>query len=162
MTVRNLPILLTFCFFVFHSDTYSSDYSQPTPTPHSIRSISCVGILLHCCPDVENKISAILLIINQYIANLRCTRLQTASGFCCTPRCHVAIHSEIVTYVSRIAGFSQIMDFVPRRPLNRCVNRYQGDRKVHLFRCSQQYLAMAIAQLNRRSSLRDLVVYLWV
>ena len=56
--------------------------------------------------------------------------------------------------------FSQIMDFVPRRPFNRCVIRCQGDRKVHTLRCSQQYRALAIAQLNRRSSLHDLVICL--
>ena len=56
--------------------------------------------------------------------------------------------------------FSQIMARQPWKTFHRCVHRYQGERHVHRFRCSQQYRAMAIAQLNRRSSLRDLVVCL--
>ena len=56
--------------------------------------------------------------------------------------------------------FSQIMEHLPWKTFHRCVSRYRGDHKVHSFRCSQQFRAMAIAQLNRRSSLRDLVVCL--
>ena len=56
--------------------------------------------------------------------------------------------------------FSQLMAHLPWKAFHRCVNRYQGDRKVHRFHCSQQYRAMAIAQMNRRSSLRDLVICL--
>ena len=56
--------------------------------------------------------------------------------------------------------FSQVMDFSPWHTFDRCVRRYQGDRRVCSFRCSQQYRAMSIGQLNRRSSLRDLVICL--
>ena len=56
--------------------------------------------------------------------------------------------------------FSQVMDFSPWHTFDRCVHRYRGDHKVHSFRCSQQYRAMAVAQLNRRRSLRDLVICL--
>lgn len=56
--------------------------------------------------------------------------------------------------------FSQLMSFSPWHIFDQCVNRYQGDRKVHSFRCSQQYRSMTIAQLTRRDSLRDLVVCL--
>lgn len=56
--------------------------------------------------------------------------------------------------------FTQIMDFVPWHTFDRCINRYQGNRSVRSFRCSHQYRAMSIAQLNRRSSLRDLVICL--
>ena len=56
--------------------------------------------------------------------------------------------------------FSQVMDFSPWHTFDRCVRRYQGDRRVRSFRCSQQYRAMSIGQLNRRSSLRDLVIWL--
>ena len=52
------------------------------------------------------------------------------------------------------------MDFSPWHTFDRCVSRYQGERRVRSFRCSQQYRAMSIAQLNRRSSLRDLVICL--
>lgn len=56
--------------------------------------------------------------------------------------------------------FSQVMEFSPWHAFDRCVTRYQGDRRVRSFRCSQQYRAMAIAQMNCRSSLRDLVICL--
>ena len=56
--------------------------------------------------------------------------------------------------------FSQIMDYSLWKVFHRCVQRYQGDHNVRKFTCSQQYRAMAIAQLNRRSSLRDLVICL--
>ena len=56
--------------------------------------------------------------------------------------------------------FSQIIDHSPWKTFHRCVKHYHGDRKVRSFTCSQQYRAMAIAQLNRRSSLRDLVICL--
>ena len=38
----------------------------------------------------------------------------------------------------------------------RCVNRYQGERYVKRFRCFDQYLVMAFAQLTSRESLRDI------
>ena len=50
--------------------------------------------------------------------------------------------------------FSQIMAHLPWKTFHRCVLRYQGDRRVKAFMCTQQYRAMAVAQLNRRSSLR--------
>ena len=56
--------------------------------------------------------------------------------------------------------FTQVMDFSPWHTFDRCVSRYQGERRVRSFRCSQQYRAMSITQLNRRSSLRDLVICL--
>ena len=38
----------------------------------------------------------------------------------------------------------------------RCVQRYQGERYVKNFRCLDQYLTMAFAQLTYRESLRDI------
>ena len=38
----------------------------------------------------------------------------------------------------------------------RCVQRYQGERYVKRFRCLDQYLSMAFAQLTFRESLRDI------
>lgn len=38
----------------------------------------------------------------------------------------------------------------------RCVKRYQGERYVKRFRCFDQYLSMAFAQLTYRESLRDI------
>jgi len=38
----------------------------------------------------------------------------------------------------------------------RCVRRYQGERYVKRFRCLDQHLSMAFAQLTYRESLRDI------
>lgn len=56
--------------------------------------------------------------------------------------------------------FSQLMDFLPRDDFNRCVQRYNGNRKLKTFSCFDQYLAMAFAQLTSRESLRDIEVSL--
>jgi hypothetical protein len=52
--------------------------------------------------------------------------------------------------------FAQLMDFVPAHEFRRCVNRYQGNRKVSSFSCWDQFLCMAFAQLTYRESLRDI------
>src|SRR5258706_2263653 len=52
--------------------------------------------------------------------------------------------------------FAPLMDFIPAHEFRRCVNRYQGNRKVSSFSCWDQYLAMAFAQLTSRESLRDI------
>lgn len=52
--------------------------------------------------------------------------------------------------------FSQIMDHLPRRAFHRCVQRYNGNRKTKDFKCLDQFLAMAFAQLTYRRSLRDI------
>ncbi len=52
--------------------------------------------------------------------------------------------------------FAQLMDFIPAQQFRRCVNRYQGNRKVSSFSCWDQFLAMAFAQLTHRESLRDI------
>ena len=52
--------------------------------------------------------------------------------------------------------FSQVMDFVPWHTFRRCVKRYDGEHKVHSFRCTEQYRCMAFAQLTYRESLRDI------
>ena len=52
--------------------------------------------------------------------------------------------------------FSQLMDFLPREVFQRCVRRYDGQRKIKSFSCFDQYLAMAFAQLTGRESLRDI------
>ncbi|WP_165742419.1 IS4 family transposase [Candidatus Thiosymbion oneisti] len=52
--------------------------------------------------------------------------------------------------------FSQVMDHLPLHTFRRCVARYQGERYVKQFRCLDQYLAMAFAQLTYRESLRDI------
>lgn len=52
--------------------------------------------------------------------------------------------------------FSQIVDHLPLPTFRRCVNRYQGNRKVIQFSCLDQFLCMAFAQLTYRESLRDI------
>jgi len=52
--------------------------------------------------------------------------------------------------------FSQVMDFLPPRVFQRCVERYQGDFSVKRFSCLDQFRSMAFAQLTYRESLRDI------
>jgi len=52
--------------------------------------------------------------------------------------------------------FSQVTDYLPMHTFRRCVKRYQGERYVKRFRCFDQYLSMAFAQLTYRESLRDI------
>jgi Domain of unknown function (DUF4372)/Transposase DDE domain len=52
--------------------------------------------------------------------------------------------------------FSQITEHLPLYTFRRCVQRYQGERYVKKFRCLDQYLVMAFAQLTYRESLRDI------
>ncbi|MFQ5626806.1 MAG: IS4 family transposase [Methyloligellaceae bacterium] len=56
--------------------------------------------------------------------------------------------------------FSQVMDHLPRHTFRRCVIRYRGEHYVKRFRCLDQYLVMAFAQLTYRESLRDIEVCL--
>lgn len=52
--------------------------------------------------------------------------------------------------------FAQLMDFLPRREFNACVNRYGGQRRARGFSCRDQFLCLAFAQLTFRESLRDI------
>jgi len=56
--------------------------------------------------------------------------------------------------------FSQVMDHLPMHTFRRCVDIYQGERYIKRFRCFDQYLVMAFAQLTSRESLRDIEVCL--
>lgn len=56
--------------------------------------------------------------------------------------------------------FSQLMDILPWSTFARIVARYGGDRSVQTFPCTEQYRAMAFAQLTFRESLRDIEVCL--
>src|SRR5258707_2119591 len=51
--------------------------------------------------------------------------------------------------------FSQLMDCLPWSSFARVVVRYHGDYDVRTFPCTEQYRAMAFAQLTYRESLRD-------
>ena len=52
--------------------------------------------------------------------------------------------------------FSQLMDCLPWSTFARIVTRYHGDHSVQTFHCTEQYRAMAFAQLTFRESLRDI------
>jgi len=52
--------------------------------------------------------------------------------------------------------FAQLMDFVPWTSFRRIVDRYDGDRRVRVLKCAEQFRVMAFAQLTWRESLRDI------
>jgi uncharacterized protein DUF4372/DDE family transposase len=54
----------------------------------------------------------------------------------------------------------QLLDIISRHEFNRCVDRYDGDRRVRAFSCWDQFLVMLFAQLTYRDSLRDTEVCL--
>jgi hypothetical protein len=56
--------------------------------------------------------------------------------------------------------FAQLMDFIPAHEFCRCVDRYQGNRKVSRLSCWSQFLCMVYAQLTGRDSLRDIEICL--
>jgi hypothetical protein len=56
--------------------------------------------------------------------------------------------------------FAQLMDFLPWTTFSRIVARHGGDRGVRGFKCTEQFRAMAFAQLTWRESLRDIEVCL--
>lgn len=56
--------------------------------------------------------------------------------------------------------FAQLLDFLPKRDLDACVQRYRGNYRMKEFSCRDQFLAMAFAQLTYRESLRDIATCL--
>jgi len=56
--------------------------------------------------------------------------------------------------------FSQLISILPLYEFNKCVAKYQGNKKVRDFPCWSQFLCMAFAQLSHRESLRDIEVTL--
>ena len=52
--------------------------------------------------------------------------------------------------------FAQIMEFVPWSSFARIVTRHGGDSRVRSLACTEQFRAMAFAQLTYRESLRDI------
>ena len=56
--------------------------------------------------------------------------------------------------------FSQLMDFLPRRDFNACVERFGGNRRSRGFSCRDQFLSLGFAQLTFRESLRDIEICL--
>ncbi len=56
--------------------------------------------------------------------------------------------------------FAQLINFLSHNEFNRCVARYDGNKRVRHFSCWDQFLTMAFAQLTYRESLRDIEVCL--
>ena len=56
--------------------------------------------------------------------------------------------------------FAQLMDLLPKREFQQCVDRYRGNYRLRRFSCRDQFLAMAFAQLTYRDSLRDVEICL--
>ncbi len=56
--------------------------------------------------------------------------------------------------------FAQLFEILPRYDFDKCVRRYQGDKKNKGFTCWLQFLTMSFGQLTNRESLRDTVTCL--
>ena len=56
--------------------------------------------------------------------------------------------------------FAQVLDFLPAHEFRRCVQRYDGNRRIRSFSCWDQFLCLAFAQLTYRESLRDIITCL--
>ncbi len=56
--------------------------------------------------------------------------------------------------------FTQIMDGLPRRDFDSCVEKYKGERYAKSFSCRDQFLTMIFGQLAYRESLRDVTTCL--
>jgi hypothetical protein len=56
--------------------------------------------------------------------------------------------------------FSQLIEALPRHEFGKCVARYRGNHRARSFRCWDQFLVMAFAQLTFRESLRDIEICL--
>ena len=56
--------------------------------------------------------------------------------------------------------FAQLMEHLPMKVFHRCVRIYNGNHKIKSFRCLDQFLCMAFAQLTYRDSLRGTVICL--
>ena len=62
---------------------------------------------------------------------------------------------EVAMHVGKLV-FAQVMEFAPWHTFRRLVRTYRGDFNVRTFRCLDQFLCMAFAQLTYRESLRDI------
>jgi hypothetical protein len=58
--------------------------------------------------------------------------------------------------------FAQLMDHLPWTTFARIVKKYHGDKYVKSFSCTEQFRALAFAQITYRESLRDIQVCLEV
>jgi hypothetical protein len=54
--------------------------------------------------------------------------------------------------------FAQLTDELPKHEFDRCVTRYNGNRRIRSLTCYDQFLIMAFAQITFRESLRDIAI----
>ena len=52
--------------------------------------------------------------------------------------------------------FSQLLDFLPKQQLDKCIQQYHGNYRTKTFSCFDQFLCMTFAQITYRQSLRDI------
>ena len=52
--------------------------------------------------------------------------------------------------------FKQLLQYLPRRDFDICVNRYRGEYCAKSFTTFDQFLCLAYAQMSGRDSLRDI------
>ena len=60
--------------------------------------------------------------------------------------------------MNHVTVLSQILSLIEYNDFRRCVRHYDGDFGVRRLSCWDQFLAMVVAQLTRRESLRDIEV----
>ncbi len=56
--------------------------------------------------------------------------------------------------------FAQLVEYIPRRTFDTCVDTYKGNRYTKKISCRDQFLTMLFGQLSYRESLRDTVTCL--
>ena len=56
--------------------------------------------------------------------------------------------------------FSQIVDFVPRREFDACIEKFNGNNRIRKVNCRDQFLALMFGQLTGLRSLRGIVLCL--
>ena len=56
--------------------------------------------------------------------------------------------------------FTQLMDFISRYQFDKCVEKYNWNKKVRKLSCWEQFLSMSFWQITYRESLRDVVICL--
>jgi hypothetical protein len=53
--------------------------------------------------------------------------------------------------------FSQLISYASKYEFKKCVQRYNGDKRVRSFSCWNQFLCLSFGQLTHRESLRDII-----
>jgi hypothetical protein len=57
--------------------------------------------------------------------------------------------------------FNQVISFLSQYEFNGCVDEFEGDHRVKILSCWQQFLVMTFGQLGKRESLRDICICLF-